>query len=135
MHVPLLDLQAQYAAIRSEIHQAIDVVLESQRFVLGSNVSTLESEVARYCRVPYAIGVASGSDALLLALMAIGIGNGDEVITTPYTFFATAAAVVRLGGVPVFVDIEPTTLNLAVEQVKSRITVRTKAIIPVHLYG
>jgi dTDP-4-amino-4,6-dideoxygalactose transaminase len=135
MRVPLLDLQAQYAAIRSEIHQAIDVVLASQRFVLGPNVSALETEVARYCRVPYAISVASGSDALLLALMAIGIGHGDEVITTPYTFFATAAAVVRLGGVPVFVDIEPTTLNLAVEQVKARMTARTKAIIPVHLYG
>ena len=135
MHVPLLDLQVQYAAIQSEIHEAIDGVLDSQRFVLASNVSALETEVARYCRAPYAVGVASGSDALLLALMAIGIGNGDEVITTPFTFFATAAAVVRLGGVPIFVDIEPTTLNLAVEQVKARITPRTKAIIPVHLYG
>lgn len=135
MHVPLLDLQGQYAAIRAEISEAIDAVLDSQRFVLGPNVSALETEVARYCRAPYAIGVASGSDALLLALMAIGIGHGDEVITTPYTFFATAAAIVRLGGVPVFVDIEPTTLNLAVEQVKAHLTSRTKAIIPVHLYG
>jgi dTDP-4-amino-4,6-dideoxygalactose transaminase len=135
MHVPLLDLQAQYAAIRSEIHEAIGVVLDSQRFVLGPNVSALEAEVRRYCRAQHAVGVASGSDALLLALMAIGIGHGDEVITTAYTFFATAAAVVRLGGVPVCVDIEPTTLNFAVEQVKARITSRTKAIIPVHLYG
>ncbi len=135
MHVPLLDLQGQYAAIRAEIYEAIDAVLDSQRFVLGPNVNALETEVGRYCRTPYAIGVASGSDALLLALMAIGIGNGDEVITTPYTFFATAAAIVRLGGVPVFVDIEPTTLNLAVERVKARLTSRTKAIIPVHLYG
>jgi dTDP-4-amino-4,6-dideoxygalactose transaminase len=135
MHVPLLDLKAQYAPIRSEIREAIDAVLDSQRFVLGPNVSALETEVAGYCRAPHGIGVASGSDALLLALMAIGIGNGDEIITTPYTFFATAAAVVRLGGVPVFVDIEPTTLNLAVEQVKARINSRTKAIIPVHLYG
>jgi dTDP-4-amino-4,6-dideoxygalactose transaminase len=135
IHVPLLDLQAQYAAIRSQIHDAVDAVLDSQRFVLGPNVSALEAEVARYCRAPHAVGVASGSDALLLALMALGIGAGDEVITTPYTFFATAAAVVRLGGVPVFVDIEPTTFNLAVEQVKARITSRTKAIIPVHLYG
>jgi dTDP-4-amino-4,6-dideoxygalactose transaminase len=135
MQVPLLDLQAQYAAIRPEIQQAIDAVLTSQRFVLGPNVDALEAEVARYCRAPHAIAVASGSDALLLALMAIGIGAGDEVITTPYTFFATAAAVVRLGGVPVFVDIQPAMLNLAVEQVKARITSRTKAIIPVHLYG
>ena len=135
MHVPLLDLTAQYAAIEAEIRQAIDAVLQSQRFVLGSNVSAFEAEVARCCQSPHAVGVASGSDALLLALMAIGIGQGDEVITTPFTFFATAAAVVRLGGVPVFVDIDPRTFNLAVEQVKARITPRTKAIIPVHLYG
>jgi dTDP-4-amino-4,6-dideoxygalactose transaminase len=135
MQVPLLDLQAQYASIRAEIYAAIEAVLDSQRFVLGHNVSALEAEVAHYCRAPHAVGVASGSDALLLALMAVGIGPGDEVITTPYTFFATAAAVVRLGGVPVFVDIEPSTLNLAVEQVQARITSRTKAIIPVHLFG
>ncbi len=135
MHVPLLDLKAQYAAIRAEIRAAIDAVLDSQYFVLGAHVSALETEVACYSGAPHAVGVASGSDALLLALMAIGIGAGDEVITTPYTFFATAAAVVRLGGVPRFVDIEPMTLNLAVEQVKAHITARTKAIIPVHLYG
>jgi dTDP-4-amino-4,6-dideoxygalactose transaminase len=135
IHVPLLDLQAQYAAIRPRIHEAINTVLDSQRFVLGPYVSALETDVAHYCRAPYAVGVASGSDALLLALMALNLGQGDEVITTPYTFVATAAAVVRLGGVPVFVDITPTTLNLAVEQVKARITSRTKAIIPVHLYG
>jgi dTDP-4-amino-4,6-dideoxygalactose transaminase len=135
MRVPLLDLTAQYSAIQAEIRQAIDAVLESQRFVLGSNVSAFESEVAHFCQSPHAVGVASGSDALLLALMAIGFGHGDEVITTPFTFFATAAAVVRLGGIPVFVDIDPTTFNLAVAQVKARITSRTKAIIPVHLYG
>jgi dTDP-4-amino-4,6-dideoxygalactose transaminase len=135
MHVPLLDLQAQYAAIRAEIGEAIDAVLSGQRFVLGPHVNALETEMARYCGTPHAVGVASGSDALLLALMAIGITAGDEVITTPFTFFATAAAIVRLGGVPIFVDVEPTTLNLAVAQVKSRITTRTKAIIPVHLYG
>ena len=133
--VPLLDLKAQYAAIRGEIRTAIDAVLDSQHFVLGAHVSAVETEVAGYCGAPHAVGVASGSDALLLALMAIGIVPGDEVITTPYTFFATAAAVVRLGGVPVFVDIEPMTFNLAVEQVKAHITARTKAIIPVHLYG
>jgi dTDP-4-amino-4,6-dideoxygalactose transaminase len=135
LHVPLLDLTAQYAAIEAEVRQAIDAVLESQRFVLGPNVSAFEAEVARCCQSPHGIGVASGSDALLLALMAIGLGHGDEVITTPFTFFATAAAVVRLGGVPVFVDIDPMTFNLAVEQVKARVTSRTKAIIPVHLYG
>jgi dTDP-4-amino-4,6-dideoxygalactose transaminase len=135
MQVPLLDLTAQYSAIRAEIRQAIDAVLESQRFVLGSNVSAFESEMARFCRAPHAVGVASGSDALLLALMAIGVSQGDEVITTSFTFFATAAAVVRLGAVPVFVDIDPTTFNLAVDQVKARITPRTKAVIPVHLYG
>jgi dTDP-4-amino-4,6-dideoxygalactose transaminase len=135
MSVPLLDLSAQYAAIRPEIDAALDAVLSSQRFVLGTNVDALESEMARYCGAPHAIGVASGSDALLLALMAIGLTAGDEVITTPYTFFATAAAIVRLGGVPIFVDVEPTTLNLSVAQVKSRVTARTKAIIPVHLYG
>ena len=135
MSVPLLDLSAQYAAIRPEIDAALDAVLSSQRFVLGTNVDALEAEMARYCGAPHAIGVASGSDALLLALMAIGLTAGDEVITTPYTFFATAAAIVRLGGVPIFVDVEPTTLNLSVAQVKSRVTARTKAIIPVHLYG
>jgi dTDP-4-amino-4,6-dideoxygalactose transaminase len=135
MQVPLLDLSAQYAAIRPEIGAALDAVLSNQRFVLGANVAALETEMARYCGTPHAVGVASGSDALLLALMAIGLTAGDEVITTPYTFFATAAAIVRLGGTPIFVDVEPATLNLAVAQVKSRITARTKAIIPVHLYG
>ncbi|HEX9871302.1 MAG TPA: DegT/DnrJ/EryC1/StrS family aminotransferase, partial [Candidatus Tectomicrobia bacterium] len=95
MHVPLLDLKAQYAAIRAEIRAAIDTVLDNQYFVLGANVSALETAVACYCGAPHAVGVASGSDALLLALMAIGVGPGAEVITTPYTFFATAAAVVR----------------------------------------
>jgi len=135
MQVPLLDLQAQYAAIRSEIRAAIDGVLESQRFVLGPSVSRCEAELAHYCQVEHAVGVASGSDALLLALMASGIEPGDEVITTPYTFFATAGAVARLGAVPVFVDIEPRTFNLATEQVEVRVTSHTKAIIPVHLYG
>jgi dTDP-4-amino-4,6-dideoxygalactose transaminase len=135
MHVPLVDLQAQYAAIGPEIRAAIATVLDSQRFILGPHGSALETEMARYCGTPHAIGVASGSDALLLALMAIGIGHGDEVITTPYTFFATAAAITRLGGVPVFVDIDPSTLNLAVEQVEACVTSRTRAIMPVHLFG
>jgi len=134
-HVPLLDLQGQYVAIRAEIHAAVDAVLASQRFILGPNVEACETEVARFCRAAHAVGVASGSDALLLALMAIGIGHGDEVITTPYTFVATAAAAVRLGATPVFVDIDPLTLNLDVAQVAARVTPRTKAIIPVHLFG
>jgi dTDP-4-amino-4,6-dideoxygalactose transaminase len=135
MHVPLVDLQAQYAAIGTEIRAAVATVLDSQRFILGPHGSALETEMAHYCGTPYAVGVASGSDALLLALMAIGIGHGDEVITTPYTFFATAAAITRLGGVPVFVDIDSSTLNLAVDQVEARLTPRTRAIIPVHLFG
>jgi dTDP-4-amino-4,6-dideoxygalactose transaminase len=135
MQVPLLDLRAQYGAIRAEIGAALDPIFESQRFVLGHNVSQCEAEIARYCQATYAIGVASGTDALLLALMAIGIGRGDEVITTTYTFFATAGVVARLGGVPVFVDIEPCDLTLAVDQVESRVTARTRAIIPVHLFG
>lgn len=135
MQVPLLDLQAQYAAIRPEVRAAVDAVLESQRFVLGPNVSQCESELAHYCQAAHAVGVASGSDALLLALMAIGIEHGDEVITTPFTFLATAGAIARLGGVPVFVDIDACSFNLAVEQVEARVTSRTKAIIPVHLYG
>jgi dTDP-4-amino-4,6-dideoxygalactose transaminase len=135
MHVPLLDLRAQYTTIASEIHEAINAVLVSQRFVLGPHVEAFETAMASYCRASHAVGVASGSDAILLALMAIGLGPGDEVITTPYTFFATAAAVVRLGGLPVFVDIDPTTLNLDVEQVAARVTPRSKAILPVHLFG
>src|SRR5262245_16687894 len=135
MQVPLLELKAQYTAIQTDIREAIDSVLNSQRFVLGSNVSAFETEVARFCRAPHAVGVASGSDALLLALMAIGVSHGEEGITTPFTFFATAAAVVGLRGVPDFVDIDQTTLNLAVEQVRARISSPTKAIIQAHLYG
>jgi dTDP-4-amino-4,6-dideoxygalactose transaminase len=135
VQVPLLDLHAQYASLRAEVQAAIDAVLSSQRFVLGPNVAACEAEIAAYCRAPHAIGVASGSDALLLALMAIGLRRGDEVITTPYTFFATAAAVVRLGATPVFVDVDPHTLNLDVDQVAARLTPRTRAIIPVHLFG
>jgi dTDP-4-amino-4,6-dideoxygalactose transaminase len=135
MHVPLLDLQAQYATIASEISGAIDAVVKSQRFILGPNLEALEGEIAKSCQIAHAVGVASGSDALLLALMAIGIGRGDEVITTPYTFFATAAAVVRLGATPVLVDIDPSTLNLDVTQVAARVTSRTRAVLPVHLFG
>src|SRR6266550_5055966 len=135
MNVPLLDLKAQYATIREDVREAIDRVVESQRFVLGAEGQALEEELARYCQAKFAISCASGSDALLLALMAHGIGEGDEVITTSFTFFATAAAIARLGARPVFVDIDERTFNMDVEQVEAAISQRTKAIIAVHLYG
>jgi dTDP-4-amino-4,6-dideoxygalactose transaminase len=135
MKVPLLDLQAQYATIRDEVRAAVDRVFESQHFVLGSEVQALEEEVAGYCQTKFAIGCASGSDALLLALMSCGIGPGDEVITTPFSFFATASAITRLGARPVFVDIDPRTYNLDHSLIEEAITERTKAILPVHLYG
>ncbi len=117
------------------LHQAIERVMDSQRFVLGDEVRQLESEIAEYCQTKHAIACASGSDALLLALMALDIRPGDEVITTPFSFFATAAAITRLGARPVFVDIDPQTYNLDTSRVADAITPRTKAIMPVHLYG
>ncbi len=135
MKVPLLDLKAQYSTIRSEIQQAIERVLESQHFILGPEVEGLEREIAAFCQAPFAIGLSSGTDALLAALMAIGIGRGDEVITTTYSFFATAGVIARLGARPVFVDIDPKTFNLDTGEVGQKITSRTKAIMPVHLFG
>src|SRR5687767_694138 len=135
MHVPLLDLQAQYASLRDEMRFAVERVLDSQRFVLGEEVRKLESSVASYTQTQHAIGCASGSDALLLALMALDIGAGDEVITTPFTFFATVAGITRLGARPVFVDIDPAYYNLDTSQVADAITDKTKALLPVHLYG
>jgi dTDP-4-amino-4,6-dideoxygalactose transaminase len=135
MRVPLLDLQAQYATIRDEVRAAVDRVFESQQFVLSGEVRALEEEVARYCQAKFAIGCASGSDALLLALMSCGVSEGDEVITTPLTFFATASAITRLGARPVFVDIDERTYNIDPAQVENAISERTKAIMPVHLYG
>lgn len=132
---PFLDLKAQYAAIRSEIDAAIKRVMESQNFILGPEVKALEEELASSTECKYGIGCASGSDALLLALMAYKIGPGDEVVTTPFTFVATAGSVARLGARPVFVDIEPETFNLNPELVAKAVTPRTRAIIPVHLFG
>jgi dTDP-4-amino-4,6-dideoxygalactose transaminase len=133
--IPFIDLKAQYEVIKDEIRVAIDGVLESQCFILGPKVAELERRVADYCGVKHAIGVASGSDALLLALTSLDIGQGDEVITTPFTFFATAGSIARVGATPVFVDIDPKTYNIDSSKIQAAITEKTKAIMPVHLYG
>ncbi|MGZ3355888.1 MAG: DegT/DnrJ/EryC1/StrS family aminotransferase [Isosphaeraceae bacterium] len=133
--VPALNLKAQYQSIRDEIEPVVRGILESQMFVLGPEVTRLEAEVADYCGAASGIGCASGSDALLLPLLAIDIGPGDEVITTPYTFFATAGSIWRTGAKPVFVDIEPDTFNIDPARIEAAITRRTRAIIPVHLFG
>lgn len=153
MNVPLLDLQAQYAAIKDKVRAAVDGVFETQRFILGTHVASLEEEIAKFCGVPHATGVASGTDALLLSLKALGVGPGDSVVTVPFTFFATAGAVVNLGARPVFVDIESAGFEMDPEKLSnfflrectfSRATKQTvhkysnttvKAIVPVHLYG
>jgi dTDP-4-amino-4,6-dideoxygalactose transaminase len=135
--IPLLDLKAQHRAIRGEVLATLTRVADSQQFILGEEVSALETEIAAYCGVKHAIGCASGSDALLLALMALGIGSGDKVLTTPYTFFATVAAIVRLGATPIFADVEPDTFNFDPQQAAAALArhPEVRAIIPVHLFG
>jgi dTDP-4-amino-4,6-dideoxygalactose transaminase len=133
--IPLLDLQAQYANIRTEIRQAIDRVCESQQFILGPEVEALEEEVSAFCHARHAIGVSSGTDALLVALMALGAGPGDEVITSSFSFFATAGVIARLGARPVFVDIDSRSFNFDAAGLESKITSHCKAILPVHLFG
>jgi dTDP-4-amino-4,6-dideoxygalactose transaminase len=133
--IPMLDLKSQYQSIKTDIQIAIERVLESQYFILGPEVEALEKEIAAYSECKYGIGVSSGTDALLVSLMAIGLKPGEEVITTPYSFFATAGVIARLGARPVFVDIDPNTFNLQTSLLEQAVTDRTKAIIPVHLCG
>lgn len=135
MQVPFLDLKRQYSAIKEEIDQAVFNVLSHTRFIMGPEVKTLEEQVAKYCGAKFAMGVASGTDALLLSLRACGVGLGDEVITTGFSFFATAGVMTRLGAIPVFVDIDPNTYNIDPKLIEEKITSKTKAIMPVHLYG
>lgn len=135
MKVPFLDLKPQYHGIKDEVMRALSSVCEAQTFVLGPQVREFEEAIEKFIGVSHAVGVASGSDALLLSLVALGVGPGDEVVTTPYTFFATAGSIWRLGARPVFADIDPRTFNISPEKAGGKISPRTKAIIPVHLFG
>jgi dTDP-4-amino-4,6-dideoxygalactose transaminase len=135
MQVAMLDLKAQFAKYKAELMQAVEEVCSSQILCLGPAVEKFEKEAAAYCGCKYATGVSSGTDALLLGLMAAGIGPGDEVITTPFTFFATAGTVSRVGAKPVFVDIDPGTFNIDPAKIEAKITKKTRAIIPVHIFG
>jgi dTDP-4-amino-4,6-dideoxygalactose transaminase len=135
MIVPMLDLTEQYRELRTEILEVLDQVMDSSQFVLGSHVKKLEQDLAEYSNASYGIGCGNGSDAIHIALRAIGVGPGDEVITTPFTFFATGGAIARTGAKPVFVDIDPFTFNIDPNKVEQAISSKTKAIIPVHLYG
>lgn len=133
--VPLLDLKAQYEPIRADVHKAVDEVLDSMAFIGGPYVQKFEREIADYVGAAHGVGASSGTDALLVAMMALGVGPGDEVITSPYTFFATAGCVDRLGARLIFVDIDPATYNIDAERIEAAITEKTKAIVPVHLFG
>ena len=133
--VPLLDLKPQYLALKPELDAAVAEVIASQYFILGPTVEKFEQASADYCKTEHAIGVSSGTDALIIAMMAMGIGEGDEVITSPYTFFGTVGSIMRLGATPVFVDIEPDTININVAKIEAVITDKTRAIAPVHLFG
>ena len=135
MNIPLINLKDQFAPLRAEMLASLERIVDSQQFALGPEVKAFEDEVAHYSNVKHAIGCASGSDALLLALMALNVKAGDEVITAPFTFFATGAAIARLGAQPVFVDIDPLTYTMDPQQVETATTTRTRAIIPVHMYG
>jgi dTDP-4-amino-4,6-dideoxygalactose transaminase len=135
MTIPLTDLKAQYESIKDEIDTAIQRVVREGHFILGAEVKAFEEEMAAYCGTKFAVGVASGTDALQLALLAVGVKPGDEVITTPFTFIASAEAITQCQATPVFVDIDPATYNLNSDQIEAKITPRTKAILPVHLYG
>jgi dTDP-4-amino-4,6-dideoxygalactose transaminase len=135
MKVPFFDLRIQFKALENEIKSALNEVMKDQQFILGPQVEILEQTISKYCQTQYAIGVASGSDALLLSLMALGIASGDEVILSPFTFFSTAGAVSRLGAIPVFTDIDPDTYNIDPFKIEEEITLSTKAIIPIHLFG
>jgi len=135
MKIPLLDLKAQYATIREEVMQAISEVLESQVCILGPKIEELEEKVAALSDCKFAVGMSSGTDALLASLMALNIGAGDEVITTPFTFFATAGCISRVGALPIFVDIDAQTFNINPARIEAAVTPKTKAILPVHLFG
>src|SRR6266699_4184654 len=151
MRVPLLDLREQYRTLAEPIREAIDTVLTSQRFILGPQVEAFEKAIRAYCDAPYAVGISSGTDALLAILMALGVGRGDAVITTPYTFFGTAGCIARVGAKPLFVDIDPTTFNIrpsAIQEyieencrtdsngeLKTKSGEKVRAIVPVHLFG
>lgn len=135
MKIPMLDLSEQYLSLKNDIITALDEVMTSSHFILGNQVKTLEANVAEYVHANYGVGVGNGSDAIHIALQALGVKEGDEVITTPFTFFATAGAIVRAGAKPVFVDIDPITFNIDPTKIEAAITEKTKAIIPVHLYG
>ncbi|CAG7649075.1 DegT/DnrJ/EryC1/StrS family aminotransferase [Paenibacillus allorhizosphaerae] len=135
MNIPLIDLRAQYLSVDAEIQNAVRTVLHSGAYVSGPEIRSFEQEMAQFTQSQYAISTANGTDSLILALEACGVGAGDEVITSPYTFFATAEAIARVGAVPVFADIDRRTYNLSPEHVERKVTSRTKAIIPVHIFG